>query len=81
MDEEERARRRKSLLIGLGVVGAVVVVATLLAAALFNGVGDDYSSTEDQLGLNPNSSLPASGDRHLRETRWRHSVFTRRRGR
>ena len=59
LDEEERARRRKSLLIGLGVVGAVVVVATLLAAALFNGVGDDYSSTEDQLGLNPTSGLPA----------------------
>jgi len=58
LDDDERARRRKSLLIGLGVVGAVVVVATLLAAALFNGVGDDYSSTEDQLGLNPTSTLP-----------------------
>ncbi|HUL98044.1 MAG TPA: protein kinase family protein, partial [Mycobacterium sp.] len=59
LDEEERARRRKGLLIGLGVVGAIVVVATLLAAALFNGVGDDYSSTEDRLGLNPTGSLPA----------------------
>ena len=61
LDEDERARRRKSLLIGLGVVGAIVVVATLLAAALFNGIGNDYSSTEDQLGLNPTSSLPAPG--------------------
>lgn len=60
LDEEERARRRKSLLIGLGVVGAVIVVATLLAAALFNGIGDNYSSTEDRLGLNPDSSLPES---------------------
>ena len=61
LDEDERARRRKSLLIGCGVVGAVVVVATLLAAALFNGIGGDYSSTEDQLGLNPTSSLPEPG--------------------
>lgn len=60
LDEEERARRRKSLLIGLAVVGAVIVVATLLAAALFNGIGDNYSSTEDRLGLNPDSSQPES---------------------
>ncbi len=60
LNEEERARRRKGLLIGLAVVGAILVVATLLAAALFNGFNDNYSSTQDQLGLNPDSSLPAS---------------------
>jgi putative peptidoglycan lipid II flippase len=59
LDEEQRARKRRGLLIGLGVVGAVVVVATLLAAALFNGFNDDFTSTQDKLGLNPSTSASA----------------------
>jgi putative peptidoglycan lipid II flippase len=54
LDDEERARRRKGLLVGLGIVGAILVVAALLAAALFNGfpTGSDFESTKDKLGLN-----------------------------
>ena len=65
LDDEERARRRKGLLVGLGIVGAILVVAALLAAALFNGfpTSSDYQSTRDKLGLNttsPSETPPGS---------------------
>jgi putative peptidoglycan lipid II flippase len=59
LDEDERARRRKGLLIGLSVVGAILVVAALLAAALFHGFDGDYGTKEDKYGLHPSSEAAA----------------------
>jgi putative peptidoglycan lipid II flippase len=61
LDEDERAQRRRGLLIGLGVVGAILVVAALLAAALFHGVGGD-SNTKDKLDLHPSSGGAAPAE-------------------
>jgi putative peptidoglycan lipid II flippase len=44
LDEEERARRRKGLLIGLSVGGAILVVALLVLAWALNGLFSDVGS-------------------------------------
>jgi putative peptidoglycan lipid II flippase len=62
LDEDERAHRRRGLLIGLGVVGAILVVAALLAAALFHGFDGDYGNREDKYGLHPSSTDAAPAD-------------------
>ncbi|MDT5094620.1 MAG: putative peptidoglycan lipid flippase [Mycobacterium sp.] len=62
LDEDERAQRRRGLLIGLGVVGAILVVAALLAAALFHGFDGGYGSKEDKYGLHPSSGAAAPAE-------------------
>jgi putative peptidoglycan lipid II flippase len=63
MDEATRARRRRGLLIGLGVGGAIIVVALLVLASVLSRMfgGVNGSLNKDQLGLNPSTSQGASG--------------------
>jgi putative peptidoglycan lipid II flippase len=61
-DAEAAARRRKGLMIGLGVAGAIIVVALIVLASvlsrIFGDVGDGLGG--DELGLNaPSSSAQA----------------------
>ena len=53
-DPEAQARRRKGLLIGLGVGGAIIIVALIVLATvlsrIFGDVGDGLGG--DELGLN-----------------------------
>ena len=80
-DSDSLARRRKALMIGLGVGGAIIVVALIVLATvlsrIFGDVGDGLGG--DELGLNaPTTS--AEGDsleRQHRETRSCDSVFAR----
>ncbi|BBY44920.1 murein biosynthesis integral membrane protein MurJ [Mycolicibacterium celeriflavum] len=62
-DPETRARRRKALMIGLGVGGAIVVVALVVLATvlsqIFGDVGDGLGG--DRLGLN-DPTTTESGD-------------------
>ncbi|WP_238949292.1 murein biosynthesis integral membrane protein MurJ [Mycobacterium sp. IDR2000157661] len=63
-DPELQARRRKALMIGLGVGGAIIVVALIALATvlsrIFGDVGDGLGG--DQLGLNaPTTSESADG--------------------
>ncbi|WP_197500645.1 murein biosynthesis integral membrane protein MurJ, partial [Mycobacterium sp. 852002-51961_SCH5331710] len=63
-DPETEARRRKALMIGLGVGGAIVVVALVVLATvlsrIFGDVGDGLGG--DRLGLNdPTTSESADG--------------------
>jgi putative peptidoglycan lipid II flippase len=61
-DTESAARRRKGLMIGLGVGGAIIVVALIVLASvlsrIFGDVGDGLGG--DQLGLNSPSSSSSS---------------------
>jgi putative peptidoglycan lipid II flippase len=63
-DPESQARRRKGLLIGLGVGGAIVIVALIVLASvlsrIFGDVGDGLGG--DELGLNAPSSSAEAGD-------------------
>jgi putative peptidoglycan lipid II flippase len=54
VDEEARARRRKGLLVGLGVGGAIIVVALLVLASVLSKMFGDVGGSLDknQLGLN-----------------------------
>lgn len=53
-DPEARARRKKGLMVGLGVGGAIVVVALVVLATVLSRIFGDVggSLNEDQLGLN-----------------------------
>jgi putative peptidoglycan lipid II flippase len=55
---EAKARKRKGLLIGLGVAGAIVVVALVVLASVLSRVFSDVGGgiDADQLGLNPSTS-------------------------
>lgn len=63
-DPESQARRRKGLLIGLGVGGAIVIVALIVLASvlsrIFGDVGDGLGG--DELGLNAPSTSSESDD-------------------
>lgn len=63
-DAESAARRRKGLMIGLGVGGAIMVVALIVLATvlsrIFGDVGGGFGG--DQLGLNDPSSSAQAGD-------------------
>lgn len=63
-DPEAEARRRKALMIGLGVGGAIVVVALVVLAtvlsSIFGDVGDGLGG--DRLGLNDPTTSAESGD-------------------
>jgi len=61
-DDEARARRRKGLLIGLGVAGAIIVVALLVLASVLSRIFGDVGGSldkRDQLGLNAPSGSAA----------------------
>jgi putative peptidoglycan lipid II flippase len=63
-DPESLARRRKGLMIGLGVGGAIIIVALIVLATvlsrIFGDVGDGLGG--DELGLNaPTTSAEADG--------------------
>jgi putative peptidoglycan lipid II flippase len=62
-DPEAQARRRRGLMIGLGVGGAIIVVALIVLGTvlsrIFGDVGDGLGG--DELGLNAPSSTEASG--------------------
>ena len=80
-DSDAQARRRKALLIGLGVGGAIIIVALVVLGTvlsrIFGDVGDGLGG--DELGLNaPGSSEVAAQDRGLdRETRFGNGLFAR----
>jgi putative peptidoglycan lipid II flippase len=63
-DDESAARRRKGLMIGLGVGGAIIVVALIVLASvlsrIFGDVGGGFGG--DQLGLNSPSSSAQPSD-------------------
>ena len=63
-DPEAQARRRKALMIGLGVGGAIVVVALVVLATvlsrIFGDVGDGLGG--DRLGLNDPTTAESAGD-------------------
>ena len=63
-DPEAQARRRKGLLIGLGVGGAILIVALIVLASvlsrIFGDVGDGLGG--DELGLNAPTTSAESGD-------------------
>ncbi len=62
-DPDAQARRRKGLLIGLGVGGAIIIVALVVLGTvlsrIFGDVGDGLGG--DELGLNAPSSSEAGG--------------------
>lgn len=62
-DPEASARHRRGLMIGLGVGGAIIVVALLVLASVLSRIfGDVGGLGGDQLGLNaPSSSSAQSG--------------------
>ncbi|HKP44615.1 murein biosynthesis integral membrane protein MurJ [Mycobacterium sp.] len=62
-DPEGSARRRKGLLIGLGVGGVIIVIALLVLASVLSRIfGDVGGLGGDQLGLNaPSSSAQGGG--------------------
>ena len=63
-DPDSRARRRKGLMIGLGVGGAIIIVALIVLATvlsrIFGDVGDGLGG--DELGLNAPTTSAESGD-------------------
>ncbi|OBI81669.1 murein biosynthesis integral membrane protein MurJ [Mycobacterium sp. E740] len=63
-DPEAEARRRKALMIGLGVGGAILVVALVVLATvlsqIFGDVGDGLGG--DRLGLNEQTTSAGAGD-------------------
>lgn len=61
-DEEAGARRRRGLMIGLGVAGAIIVVALLVLASVLSRIFGDVSGglDKDELGITPSTS--ATGD-------------------
>jgi putative peptidoglycan lipid II flippase len=63
LDEEAHARRRKGLLVGLGVGCAIIVVALLVLASILSKMfGDVGGMDKNQLGLNaPTTSQGQSG--------------------
>jgi putative peptidoglycan lipid II flippase len=63
-DPESAARRRKGLMIGLGVGGAIIVVALIVLASVLSRIFGDVGGGlgGDQLGLNaPTTSAEAEG--------------------
>ena len=62
-DPEASARRRKGLMIGLGVGGAIIVIALIVLASVLSRIfGDVGGLGGDQLGLNaPTTSAEDSG--------------------
>ena len=62
-DPETQARRRKALMIGLGVGGAVIIVALIVLATvlsrIFGDVGDGLGG--DELGLNAPTASESGG--------------------
>jgi putative peptidoglycan lipid II flippase len=64
-DPESAARRRKGLMIGLGVGGAIIVVALIVLASVLSRIFGDVGGGlgGDQLGLNsPTTSAQGGGD-------------------
>ncbi|MDR3659168.1 MAG: lipid II flippase MurJ [Mycobacterium sp.] len=61
-DEEAAAKRRKALLIGVGVGGAILLVALLVLASVLKGIFGDVGGGLDkqQLGLNSPHSTAGS---------------------
>jgi putative peptidoglycan lipid II flippase len=63
-DPESAARRRKGLMVGLGVGGAILVIALIVLASVLSRIFGDVGSGlgGDQLGLNaPTTSADAGG--------------------
>jgi putative peptidoglycan lipid II flippase len=70
-DEETRARRRKGLLLGLGIAGAIIVVALLVIASFLSSIFGDVHGPLDQggqLGLNPSTSQTQSAGSVVKPT-------------
>jgi putative peptidoglycan lipid II flippase len=62
-DSESAARRRKGLMVGLGVGGAIIVVALIVLASVLSRIfGDVGGLGGDQLGLNSPSSSAQPSD-------------------
>jgi putative peptidoglycan lipid II flippase len=61
-DEETRARRRKALLIGLGVGAVIIVIALLVLASVLKGIFGDVGGPldEDRIGANAPSTSASS---------------------
>jgi putative peptidoglycan lipid II flippase len=74
LDEEERTRRRKQLLIGLSVGGAILVVALLVLAwalkGLFGDVGSNTTINAPAIGANgPTPGAPSSSTAEVKPIR------------
>jgi putative peptidoglycan lipid II flippase len=63
-DPEAQARRRKGLLIGLSVAGAILIVALIVLASVLSSIFGDVGGSLDkgQLGLNAPSTSGRAGD-------------------
>ena len=63
-DPEAQARRRKALLIGLGVGGAILIVALIVLASVLSRIFGDVGGGlgGDELGLNAPTTSAESGD-------------------
>ena len=63
-DPEALARRRKGLIVGLSVAGAIIVVALIVLASVLSRIfGDVGGFSKDELGLNaPGTSAEGGGD-------------------
>ncbi len=63
VDPEAAARRRKGLIVGLSVGGAIIVVALIVLATVLSSIfGDVGGFSKDELGLNaPNTSAEGGG--------------------
>ena len=64
-DPESQARRRKGLMIGLGVGGAIIIVALIVLATVLSRIFGDVGGGlgGDELGLNaPTTSAASGGD-------------------
>jgi putative peptidoglycan lipid II flippase len=59
-DAATHARRRRSVLIGIGVGGAIILVALLVLASVLNRIFGDVSGLDkDELGLGSSSTTPS----------------------
>ena len=63
-DPEALARRRKGLIVGLSVAGAIIIVALIVLASVLSRIfGDVGGFSKDELGLNaPGTSAEGGGD-------------------
>ena len=62
VDPDAAARRRKGLIVGLGVAGAIIIVALLVLASVLSHIfGDVGGFSKDDLGLNAPSTSADGG--------------------
>ena len=63
-DPDAQARRRKGLMIGLGVAGAIMIIALIVLASVLSRIFGDVGGSLDkgELGLNAPSTSGQSGD-------------------